>query len=225
MREAHNHADLECCETRDDERHLRSSRAANEHPCVDAMHSCRELREHEHDRQRPMRVIQAHRCGIGRAGVCGHCFRRAIARGWLRVATCKRPRQEARCRAHVFLSHDLDADRFIRASLHASGCLARCESALAHIALPHDALFCGILRHVVGAFQHAVLAADALVIEMSHDARLGVLFVGEHRAAIRTRGIYAMMTRGGDRLLVRLFIAAAVQKADRAPQLLVLQSV
>ena len=42
--------------------------------------------------------------------------------------------------------------------------------------------FSGILRHVVGALEHAILAADALVIEMPHDAGAGIFFIRMHGA-------------------------------------------
>src|SRR5438876_2109964 len=48
---------------------------------------------------------------------------------------------------------------------------------------------------------HAILATDALIIQMPHDAGRRILLVGQHRATIQACWIDAMMTRARDHLL------------------------
>ena len=118
-----------------------------------------------------------------------------------------------------------DLDGFVGAGLDAGGRFAGREPAAAHVALADDAETLRILRHVVGAFQHAVLAANTLIIKVLDDAGNGIFFVGKHRAAVEALRIDAVMAGGGDGLLNRLKVSAAVQQPDAAPRLLLLQAV
>ena len=111
------------------------------------------------------------------------------------------------------------------ARLHAGGGLALGEPALAHVALAHDAEALVELRHVVRALQDAVAAADALVVEVAHDAGDRILFIGEHGAAVEARGILAMVARGRDGLRERMAAVGTDELADIAPRLGVVEAV
>jgi len=100
-----------------------------------------------------------------------------------------------------------------------------CQSAMAHIALAHDASFGGILRHIVRAFQDAILATDALVIEMANDPCVRILLVSEHGTTIEAGGVEAMMARGGYGLLIRLDRRASLQQPHGAPGFIIIESV
>ena len=82
-----------------------------------------------------------------------------------------------------------------------------------------------ILRHVVGAFHGAVLAADTLVIEMAHNSGFGMLIVSENRATLEAGGFKAMMASGGDRLQIRLSGFGAGNQSDVAPGFVLLKSI
>ncbi len=112
-----------------------------------------------------------------------------------------------------------------RAGLRAGGGLAGAEALVAHVAFADDAESRAVFRHVVGALQHAILAADALVIEMTHDAGDRILFVSEHRTAVEAAGIGAMVAGGGDGLLIGCGGGTAVHEADIAPGFVVLKTV
>ena len=90
--------------------------------------------------------------------------------------------------------------------MHTRGRFADGEARVTHVALADDAALGGILRHFVRTFHHAILAADALVIEMTHDAGDGVFVVGEHGAAVGAGGIGTVMAGGGDVLLGKLMV-------------------
>ena len=68
------------------------------------------------------------------------------------------------------LIDDANRDRLVRTGLHARRRLAHRQPRRAHVALADDALAGVILRHVVRAGQRAVLAAEALIVEMLDDA-------------------------------------------------------
>ena len=65
---------------------------------------------------------------------------------------------------------DLDRDRALRAGADARRRLAELEPAVAHVALADDAALGVVLRHAVRAVPRAVLAADAGVGAVAHDA-------------------------------------------------------
>ena len=123
------------------------------------------------------------------------------------------------------LVDDLDRDRRVGARLHAGGRLARRQPVGAHVALAHDAALAVELRHLVRAGEHAVLAADALVVEVADDAGRGILLVGLHRAAVHAGRVEAVMAGGRDRLLHGRLARTAVQEADAAPGLVVVEAV
>jgi hypothetical protein len=118
-----------------------------------------------------------------------------------------------------------DRDRGARARLHARRCLADGEPVAAHVALADDAAARAVLRDLVGTGERAVLAADALIVEVLDDAGHRMFLVGADRAARQTRGREAVVACGAHRLLERRRRAAAVQHADRAPGLAVVEPV
>ena len=96
---------------------------------------------------------------------------------------------------------------------------------MAHVALTDDAETLVVFRHVVRAFQHAILAANALVVQMLDDAGARILLVGEHGAAGHARRIGAMVAGGGDGLLIGCGGCAADEKADVAPGFVFVETV
>jgi hypothetical protein len=96
---------------------------------------------------------------------------------------------------------------------------------MAHVALTHDTAPRGIFRNVVRTLEDTVLAADALIIEMTHDAGVFIFFISEHRAAIETGRVYAVMAGSGDNLLVRLRFCSPVQQSDVTPGFLLVEAI
>ena len=64
-----------------------------------------------------------------------------------------------------------------------------------HITLANDAEPFAVLRHLVGAHHRAILATNALVIEMSHDPCHGVFVISFDGATQQAARFFAMMTR------------------------------
>ena len=93
---------------------------------------------------------------------------------------------------------DGDADGLAGAGLDAGRGFAGGQAIAAHVALAHDSQRRIVLRHFVRAFEHAILAADALIIEVPDDAGRGIFFVSEHRATRQATRIDAMMARSRD---------------------------
>ena len=116
--------------------------------------------------------------------------------------------------ASSFLVDDGDADGGARTGLNASGRFPYSETVRAHVALADDAEARGILRHFVRTFEDAILASDALVIEMANDPGDWIFFVGENRAAVQAGGINAVMASSGDSLLVGKNRIGADELAD-----------
>ena len=113
--------------------------------------------------------------------------------------------------------HDGDTNRFVGTGLSAGGSLADGEALRAHVAFADDAAFLRVLGNFVGALEHAILAADALVIEMANDARDCILLVGQDGAAVQAARVGAMMASGGDSLREGLPPVVADQAADVTP--------
>src|SRR6185295_18231666 len=123
------------------------------------------------------------------------------------------------------LVDDLDRDRLVRARLHAGGRLAGRQAIAAHVALAHDAALAVELRHLVRAGEHAVLAADALVVQVAHDAGRGILLVRAHRAAVHARRVQAVVAGGRHGLLHGRVAGPAVKQTHAAPGLVVVEAV
>jgi hypothetical protein len=60
---------------------------------------------------------------------------------------------------------------------------------------------------------------------MSHDAGGEVFLIGQHRATLQAGRLQAMMTGGGDGLLVRFGRPAAMQQAHGAPGFVFVQTI
>jgi len=120
---------------------------------------------------------------------------------------------------------ELDGDRATRTSLDAGWSFAGSEASMAHVAFADDAALRGIFRNVVGTFENTILAADALIIEMTDDAGVWIFFVGENGAAIETGWIDAMMAGSGDDLLIRFSFGSADEQADAAPGFIIVEAV
>ena len=88
---------------------------------------------------------------------------------------------------------DLDLDRAFRARADAGRRLAELEASMAHVALADDAALGVVLRHAVRAVPRAVLAADARVGAVAHDAGGRILGVGVDRAAAETGRVDAVI--------------------------------
>jgi hypothetical protein len=74
-------------------------------------------------------------------------------------------------------------------------------------------------RHVVRASQRAVLAAEALVVEVLDDPRDRVFLVGIHGAGAQAGRLQAVMTRRGHVLEHRQVRRPADEQADLPPGL------
>jgi hypothetical protein len=109
--------------------------------------------------------------------------------------------------------------------LGAGGGFAGGEAALAQVAFADDAALGVVFGDVVGAFQHAVAATDALVVEVDDDAGDGIFFVGEDGAAVEAGGVGAVVAGGGDGLRKRIGGVGADEEADVTPRLLVVEAV
>ena len=102
---------------------------------------------------------------------------------------------------HFGFFHYGDADGFTWTGLHTRGCFSVRQALVTHVALAHNPALLGILRYFIGTHEDAVLASDALVVEVADNASKRILIVSEHRTAIETARFDAMMTCGGDSLL------------------------
>src|SRR5688572_9635861 len=91
----------------------------------------------------------------------------------------------------VRLMHEGDANGFVGTGLGAGGRFTHHQSLEAHVALPHDAARGRIFRDVVRTLEYAVLATDALVVEMPNNPSDGILFISQNWTAIKTTGIHA----------------------------------
>ena len=88
------------------------------------------------------------------------------------------------------------------------------KAMIAHVAFANDPQALGVLRHFVRALHDAVLAADALVIEMADNAGYWIFVVGKDWTTVETGGVDAMVASGGDVLLNG---RRANKKSDTAP--------
>ena len=99
------------------------------------------------------------------------------------------------------------------------------ETLLAHVAFADDAEAFVEFRDVVGTFQDAVAAANALVVEMADDAGDWIFFIGDDRTAVEAGRVGAMVTGGGYGLLVRRGGCATVNQTNVAPGFVVIEAV
>ena len=81
----------------------------------------------------------------------------------------------------------------------------------AHVAFTNDAALVRIFGNVVGAFKDAILAPNALVIEMADNAGAWVFFVIQNGATVQAGRIDAVMAGGCYRLLEPIFIGNSMK--------------
>ena len=93
---------------------------------------------------------------------------------------------------------DLDLDGRFGAGVDAGGFEAVGKAAVAHIAFADHAALRVELRNGVRAVPHAVLAADAGIGGVQHDAGDRIFGVGIDRAALEAVGIEAMVAAHGE---------------------------
>ena len=126
---------------------------------------------------------------------------------------------------NILVPDHRNADGFIRAGLDAGGSFADREALAAHVALADDAARFRIFRHIVGAFENAVLTADALVIEVAHNAGDRIFLVCQNRAPIEAPRVNTMMTSRRDCLLEGSSPIVAHKLTDIAPGFAVIEAV
>ena len=187
-----------------------------------------ELREGQHQDQRPVRLLRTHRVVVRRDHVArqhppGPVDGRGQRQGRLRRARDEQVRLGLL--DHLLDVHHPDGDGAVRARLHAGRGLPFREPAAAHVALAHDPLRAAVLRRLVGAGQRAVPAAEALVVEVLHDPRDRVLLVGIHGTGVQAGRVETVVAGRRDVLDDRKTPAPAVQQAHVAPGLLLLEAV
>jgi len=118
-----------------------------------------------------------------------------------------------------------DGDGFGGAGLDAGGGFTIGEALVAHVAFADDAAVVRIFGDVVGAFEDAVFAADALVIEVADDAGVFFFFVGADGAAVEAFGVEAVVAGGGDGLLESGVGWAGFEEADVAPGFIFVEAI
>lgn len=118
-----------------------------------------------------------------------------------------------------------DGNRLGGAGLHAGGSFAFRQTLVAHVTFANNATFVGVFRDVVRALENAILAADALVVEVTDDPGVGLLFVGADGAAVHALWFEAVMTGGGDSLLKTGGVIASFEKANITPGLIFVEAV
>ena len=120
---------------------------------------------------------------------------------------------------------DADRDRLVRTSLDAGRSLTHSQPVRAHVALPDDAFCTVIFRHVVRAGQRAILTAEALIVQVPHDAGHRILFIRVDRAGTHAARFEAVMAGRRDVLHHRFRRRAANKKSNIAPGLLLIEPV
>jgi len=86
----------------------------------------------------------------------------------------------------------------MRTGLDAGGCFTDRKAIDAHVALSDDAFGWTVNGDVIGTHEHAVFAANALIIQMFDDSGDCVFFVGVDGASVHARGFKTMMTGRGN---------------------------
>jgi hypothetical protein len=118
-----------------------------------------------------------------------------------------------------------DPDGAVGAGRDAGRLLARTEAVAAHVALADHAPGRVEPGDLVGAGPRAVAAAEAPALDVGDDPVEGVLLVGVGGAAVQAGRVGAVVAGRGHRLLERLHGGAALQQADGAVGLAVVQPV
>ena len=151
-----------------------------------------------------------------------------VGGGRQRQGRLRRPRDEQV--GLRFLDDLLDVDHAnrdgaVRTRLDAGRGFALRQPIAAHVALADDPFGVAVLRRVVRTGQRAVLAPEALVVEMLDDARHRILLIGVDGARVHAGRVEAVVTRGRDMLHHGQALASAVQQPHVAPRFLLLEAV
>ena len=175
-----------------------------------------------------MRLLRAHRVVVRRHHVAREHPLGPVGGGRQRQGRLRRPGHEQV--GLGFLDHLLDVDHAnrdgaVRTRLHAGRGFPVGEPVAAHVALADDPLGTAVLRRLVRTGERAVLAAEALVVEVLDDAGDRILLVGLHRTCVHAGGIQAVMAGRRDVLDDRQAPAPAVQQPDVAPRFLLFEAV
>jgi hypothetical protein len=85
------------------------------------------------------------------------------------------------------------------------------------IAFPDNPAFGRILGYIIRAFEDAILAANALVVEVTNGACVSVFFVSGNGTTIQAGWIRAMMAGRGDGLLVGRFLRYTLENSRVPP--------
>ena len=94
-----------------------------------------------------------------------------------------------------------------------------------HIAFPHDPFRLAVAGHIVRTSEHAIFAANTLIVQVLDDSGDRILFVRSHRAPMHASGFNTVMASGGHVLHDRIEIIAAGQQTNVPPDLTFLQAV
>jgi hypothetical protein len=146
----------------------------------------RQLCQYRHHDERPVRMLGMDMGDVHRTRVRRQLAQRHARRRQTVIADRHTGRRGGRKRRDrgtpVRRLHDLDLDGALGAGVHAGRALSRRQPAVAHVALPDHAALRVVLRHAVGAVPGAVLAADARIRAVAHDAGHRVFRIGIDRA-------------------------------------------
>ncbi len=181
-----------------------------------------------HHDQRPMRMGGIHAEVVGREEIPRKCAASLVGRRGQRDLGVRRSRKKdggLGVGGDLVAVDDGDRDRLMGTRLDARGGFAHSQSRRTHIALPHDPFAGMVLGHVVRAGHRAVLAPEALVVEMLDDAGRCVLLVGIDGTSDHASRFETMMTRGSDVLHDGKAARTADEQPDVAPRFLLVQAI
>ena len=187
-----------------------------------------ELSQNEHDDQGPMGMLPGRLMKI-----CGQCVARKVSTGLVVSGGMSQvgigsPRQElAEFAVFDDFLHvdDPNGDGLMRTGLDTRGGFADFETAGTHVAFPDDAFLRVILRNIVGTGQCAILAADALVVEVLHDPRDRIFDISVDGTPDHARRFETVMTRRCH--VLQQWVAAGTpdQQTDISPGLLFVEAI
>ena len=188
----------------------------------------RELSEGQHQDQRPVRLLRTHGVVVSRHHVAReHPLGPVGGRGQRQSRLGRSGHEQVGLGLldHLLHVHHTDRDGAVRARLHARRGFPLGEPVAAHVAFADDPFRAAVLRRFVGTGERAVLATEALVVEVLDDTGDRVLLVGLHRTRVHAGGVEAVVAGGRDVLDDRETPAPAVQQPDVAPRLFLLETV
>ena len=126
---------------------------------------------------------------------------------------------------HIVFRDIRNADGLIGTGLNAGRCFAHGESLMTHIAFSHNASNFEVLRHFIRAGHCTILATEALVVQMAHNARSWILLIRLCWATNQARRLQAMVACCRDMLQYRKSLVCSEQHSHLPPRFCRLQSV